>query len=200
MRQWIGSALVQIMACRLFNAKPLSKLVLGYCQLKYKTFHSRKWIWKCRPPKWQPFCPGGDELMCKSSRQQKMACQKSEPLLTHDPSHNYKPISQYRFRWWLGAEQVTSHNLDQWWPIPRTRIYITRPQCINSLWPSDTIWWHGTWSTMALLSQTITGTNTNQLLIGAFRTNNEINFKPYMVFSFNKMHFKMLSALWWPFC
>ena len=31
--QWIGSALVQIMACRLFGAKPLSKPMLGYCQL-----------------------------------------------------------------------------------------------------------------------------------------------------------------------
>ena len=30
--QWIGSALVRIMACRLFGAKTLSKLVLGYCQ------------------------------------------------------------------------------------------------------------------------------------------------------------------------
>ena len=32
MRQWIRSALVQIMACRLFGAKPLSKLMLGYRQ------------------------------------------------------------------------------------------------------------------------------------------------------------------------
>ena len=32
-RQWIGSELVQIMACRLFGAKPLSKPMLGYCQL-----------------------------------------------------------------------------------------------------------------------------------------------------------------------
>ena len=52
--QWIGSALVQIMAyC-------LSKPVLVYCQLdckeqtsvkfssKYQIFHSRKCIWKCR--------------------------------------------------------------------------------------------------------------------------------------------------------
>ena len=31
MRQWIGSALVQIMACRLFGAKPLSKPILGFC-------------------------------------------------------------------------------------------------------------------------------------------------------------------------
>ena len=58
--QWIGSALVQIMACRLLGAKPLSQPMLGYCQLdpyeqiamkfqsKYKTFHSRKCIWKYR--------------------------------------------------------------------------------------------------------------------------------------------------------
>ena len=30
MRQWIGSELVQIMACRLLGAKPLSKPMLGY--------------------------------------------------------------------------------------------------------------------------------------------------------------------------
>ena len=60
MRQRIGSALVQIMACRLFGAKPLSKAMLSYChldpneqtsvkcQLKYKNFHSRNCIWKYR--------------------------------------------------------------------------------------------------------------------------------------------------------
>ena len=32
-RQWIMSALLQIMACRQFGAKPLSKPILGYCQL-----------------------------------------------------------------------------------------------------------------------------------------------------------------------
>ena len=52
MLQWISSTLVQMMACRLFDAKPLSKPMLGYGQLdpyeqtsvkfqsKYKTFHS----------------------------------------------------------------------------------------------------------------------------------------------------------------
>ena len=34
-RQWIGWALVQIMVCRLFGAKPLSKPMLGYCQLDH---------------------------------------------------------------------------------------------------------------------------------------------------------------------
>ena len=33
MRQLIGSALAQIMACRLFGAKPLSKPMLEDCQL-----------------------------------------------------------------------------------------------------------------------------------------------------------------------
>ena len=31
--QWMGSALFQIMACCLFGAKPLSKPMLGYCEL-----------------------------------------------------------------------------------------------------------------------------------------------------------------------
>ena len=60
-RQWIGSEMVQIMACRLFGTKPLSKPMLSCCwlgpwaptsmkfQSKYKTFHSRKKnIKKCR--------------------------------------------------------------------------------------------------------------------------------------------------------
>ena len=34
LRQWMGSALVQIMACRLFGVKPLSKPILGYRQLE----------------------------------------------------------------------------------------------------------------------------------------------------------------------
>ena len=36
MHQWIGSALVQIMAYHLFGAKPLSKPMLGYFQLDPK--------------------------------------------------------------------------------------------------------------------------------------------------------------------
>ena len=54
MRQWTGSALVQIMTCRLVGAKPLPEPMLVYCQLnpqvkfksRYKTFHSWKCIWK----------------------------------------------------------------------------------------------------------------------------------------------------------
>ena len=60
MYQWIWSSLVQIMACRLDGAKPLSEPMLTYSQLghkehnsvkyqsKFEHFHSRKCIWKCR--------------------------------------------------------------------------------------------------------------------------------------------------------
>ena len=72
--QWTGSSLVQVMDCHLIETKPLPEPMLAYCQLnswkqisvKFKMesyhFHSRKFIWKCRLPKWLPFCPGGDEL------------------------------------------------------------------------------------------------------------------------------------------
>ena len=67
MRQWTGSWLVQVMACRLFGAKLLNEPMLLHCQLhswerisvkfesEFYHFHSRKCIWKCRPLKWQPF-------------------------------------------------------------------------------------------------------------------------------------------------
>ena len=75
MHQRIGSALVKIMACRLFGAKPLTEPKLPYCQLdsweqfsvkfesEFSHFHSRKCTWKYRLPKWWPFCSGGDELI-----------------------------------------------------------------------------------------------------------------------------------------
>ena len=75
MHQWTGSALVQIIACRLLVAKPLPEPMLPYWQLysweqisvkfesEFYHLHSRKYIWKCRLPEWRPFCPGGDGLM-----------------------------------------------------------------------------------------------------------------------------------------
>ena len=57
--QWPMPSLVQIIACHLFGAKPLSEPMLAYCQLdpkehvsikfclKIKSFHSEKCIWKC---------------------------------------------------------------------------------------------------------------------------------------------------------
>ena len=73
MRQWTGSSLVQVMACRLFGAKPLPEPMLTYCELdswehisvkfesEFYHFHSGKCSWKCRLSKCRPFCAGGDE-------------------------------------------------------------------------------------------------------------------------------------------
>ena len=74
MRQWIRSALVQIMVCRLFGAKPLSnqcwvivnwnlrnKLQWNFDQIKNLSF--MKMRLQISSAKWLPFCPGGDELM-----------------------------------------------------------------------------------------------------------------------------------------
>ena len=51
-------------------------------------------------------------------------------------------VGQYWFRWWLGAEQATSHYLNQHWPSSLTHICDTRGRWVNSLWSSDIIWWH----------------------------------------------------------
>ena len=73
MRQWSESALVQVMACRLFSDKPLPEPVLVYYQLdsweqlsakfesEFYHFHSRKCFWNSRLPKWRPFWPERDE-------------------------------------------------------------------------------------------------------------------------------------------
>ena len=41
-------------------------------------------------------------------------------------------IFQHWFRQWLGAEQATSHYLNQWWPSSMTHICVTRPQWVKS--------------------------------------------------------------------
>ena len=77
MCQWIGSALVQIMAWCLFGTKPLSKPMLGYCQSdhreqtsvkvesKYKLsdFSFMKMHLKMSSGKWRPFCLGLNVLI-----------------------------------------------------------------------------------------------------------------------------------------
>ena len=59
----------------MFGDKPLSEPVMVYCQLdprehismklylKFKSFHSRKCIWKCCLQKWRPSCLGLNVLI-----------------------------------------------------------------------------------------------------------------------------------------
>ena len=105
MRQWTGSTLVQVMACRLFGAKPLPEPMRVYCWLnsweqisekfesEFYHFHSRKCIWNCRLPKRQPFCPGGDEL-----NKQWGGVVGWPSLMLCDPQFNFKFKSISRWR------------------------------------------------------------------------------------------------------
>ena len=78
MRQWIGSTLVQTLACRLFDTKPLSEpmlnggvLSIGQIRNKFQWnfnqntvffSHSRRCTWKYRQRNGGHFVQGGDEL------------------------------------------------------------------------------------------------------------------------------------------
>ena len=70
---WTGSKLVQIMACRLFGAKPLLEPMLTFLnwiltiKLKWSSNQDTKFfihenIFKNAYVKWRPFCPMVDEL------------------------------------------------------------------------------------------------------------------------------------------
>ena len=86
MRQWIGSALIQVMVCRLSGANPLSKPMLGCCQLdilKWKfnqnsNFHSQKCIWKYRLRNGSHFVQ--EELITRVTLRGEPSCRKNRFL------------------------------------------------------------------------------------------------------------------------
>ena len=119
MRQWIGSALVQ-MACRPFSAKPLSKTMLGYslsighfqtnCSeilIKIQKFSFMKMHATIVSAKWWPFCPGGNELI------------RYNPSALSDAVLR-RVICPESLRWQMACNFLA---------------------VFNSLWPSDTISW-----------------------------------------------------------
>ena len=57
-------------------------------------------------------------------------------------------IFQHWFRWWIGADQVTSHHFDQWWPGLQNYVWVTQSQWVNSLWPCNTVCCHRSGSTL----------------------------------------------------
>ena len=67
MHQWIKSVLVQIMACRLFGAKPLSEPMLGYCQLN--PLNKIQWIFN-----------RNTNLFIHENASQNIVCQKAAIL------------------------------------------------------------------------------------------------------------------------
>ena len=102
MRLWIGSALVQIMACRLFGAKSLSEPLLLIRSLgtnfsenliKIQNFSFTKMHWKVSSVKRWPFCPGGDELTVDKVLHESMITQSIDTYTS--PSHRLTPRAPF---------------------------------------------------------------------------------------------------------
>ena len=196
MHQWIGSALLQIMACRLFGAKPLSEPMLAYCQLdsweqisvksEFYHFHSRKCIWKCRLPIWQTFCPGG-----VNSEQMAHAWKKCSEMEFNNnrilPTANTIWLLSYIHKWWQEFPQCLSHKT----------IVVHNPfQARFAAGWETRMWLLG----MLHRRQAIFWTNAIIFLIGLLGTNfTEISIEIH-TFSFKKFHLKMSSWKWQPFC
>ena len=114
MRRWPGSALAQAMACRLFGARsmltcfqldPKEQTSVKF-ESKYKMFYSRKCIWKCRLPKWRPFCQGGDELKCASSASPPFVLYRADSRFA--PSQWETSLQSNAVSHWLSANLETA--------------------------------------------------------------------------------------------
>ena len=86
MRQWIGSAFVQITACRLIGTEPLSEPILYYCSLDHlelqRNLYPNKYIFIQENAFENVVCemvaiffPGGDELIVFLTQQDKDYCE-----------------------------------------------------------------------------------------------------------------------------
>ena len=129
MRHCIGSELVQIMACYVFVVKPLSKPMLGYCQLdrqkqtsvkfesEFYQFHSRKCYWICRLPEWRPFCLS---LNVVTSH---MSGGMAGLIAT-------KQINNFRHQIWVGYNRQLPGDLRCWCAVISYRYYCGQ------------LWWH----------------------------------------------------------
>ena len=123
-------------------------------------------------------------------------------------------INHHWFRKWLGADQATSHYLNQWWLIYWC---LTWPQCVNLLRSEDdcilTHWGPVTHICVSKLTttgsdngllpgrhQAIIWINAGILSIGPLGTNFSEILIAIETFSFKKMHLKISSVKWLPFC
>ena len=132
MLQWMGPALVQIMVCRLFGAKPLSKPKLGYCQLNPKEattvkFQNTKLFIheNALSAKWQPYCPGRwdkDYKYIARHIPQTLASWpiSARPYISNEHMISYfvslvGPLSQTTPRNYLNIIFYISQTVMEWW-------------------------------------------------------------------------------------
>ena len=100
--------------------------------------------------------------------------------------------------WLSGEEHLRSHYLYQWW------LSLLRHLCVTQLW-CLTHWGRVTHICVSKLTiigrrQAIIWTNDGILLIGSLGTNFSEILVEIITFSFKKMHLKISSVKWRPFC
>ena len=110
MRGWIGWAMVQIMACRLFGAKPLSKQMPGLLSIGHLGTNFGEILIKIQNLKissaiWRPFCPGGDEVS-RCSCQQHISTLNQQQLFIHHSLSQPKCVPN-----WTPGSQVVAFYL-----------------------------------------------------------------------------------------
>ena len=99
MRQLIGSALVQIMACRhQAPGKNFSEILLKISNFSFNKMHLQMSF-----AKWRPFCPGGDELMGVS------LWRTSLPITCNfvtEGARSIRDVLVYNFDFWQTFKQM----------------------------------------------------------------------------------------------
>ena len=125
MHQWTGSALVQVMTCRLFSTKPLPEQMLTHYHWtprnklqgnlnRKQNFPSMKIYLKLAAAKWQPFCPGRDELIPVDCVQSLTGCSNLCPIsLIIDNTTRYLPPLGRSSLVICNQQAISSAQLDQ---------------------------------------------------------------------------------------
>ena len=165
------------MARCLFGAKPLSEPLITYCQsepkehismkyyFKFKIFHSRKCTRKFRlwndvhfvsaSPCFNSLTPGKFEWNVRYLIFQiisvidgwGISCELTLRWMSLDLTDDKSTLVQV-MAW---CRQATNHYLSQCWSRSLSPYGVTRPQQVNSLWPSDAIRRQRTESTLLQL-------------------------------------------------
>ena len=135
------------MACCLASAKPLTKPMLECCwldpqgQTSVKSylqlihFHSRKCIWKCCLENGSHFV---SVSMCQYDHNRR------------NMFNIFPWITCIYCQWWLPSLNFLFSKIRRWdMLLCEHKQFIPCIHFINSLWPSDTIWWQRSGSTLA---------------------------------------------------
>ena len=115
MRQWVLSALFQIVACRLFGTKallkPIGPLGTNFSEIVIKTQHLlfTKMHLKISSTKWRPFCPGGKVLTSPAYIRRHDDATGSHHKLTNLPYHVRPEAGSQQ------TQHITGKTLRNWW-------------------------------------------------------------------------------------